>query len=47
MRFKHRYTFNKGNKKLEEFLTLNEIPFDLEYGIGVLKFLKIMNFGKK
>lgn len=37
MRFKHRYTFNAGNKKLEEFLALNEIPFDLKYGIGVFE----------
>ncbi|QKE76100.1 hypothetical protein HPK19_25185 (plasmid) [Arthrobacter citreus] len=37
MRFKHRYCFSKGNKKLEQFLTLNEIPFDLEYGIGVFE----------
>ncbi|MCD7036334.1 hypothetical protein LRR81_18985 [Metabacillus sp. GX 13764] len=37
MRFKHRYTFNVGNKKLEEFLTLNEIPFELKYGIGVFE----------
>ncbi|MEE6452789.1 hypothetical protein RAH41_19675 [Gottfriedia acidiceleris] len=37
MRFKHRYCFSKGNKKLEDFLRSIEIPFEITHDIGVFE----------
>ncbi|XRG80764.1 hypothetical protein V5E38_10870 [Rossellomorea sp. GAMAL-10_SWC] len=37
MRYKHRYAFDKGNIRLKDFLSSNEIPYESSYGIIVFE----------